>query len=179
MGEIRVSRPAIEPLRRALDALARADVTAALGGSGLMAALGHDAPVHDWDLTTDAPLDRVHAALEHESPRPFGSSGIHADAKLTIEDGAVEVIVGFAMRHGDTVVRLPTIVTGEWNGVPLGSPEVWVVAYALLDRTEKSAWLVRHLESRGARAEAVDRLLAQPLPEALRVTLERLPIRKD
>jgi hypothetical protein len=75
------------------------------------------------------------------------------------------------------VVRLPTIVTGRWIGVPTGSPEVWAAAYHLMGRPEKSSLLFGLLEKRGAEEAPIARLLAEPLPQELREQLARLPRR--
>ena len=65
------------------------------------------------------------------------------------------------------IVNLATIVSGDWNGIALGSPLVWAVAYALLGRREKSAVLFEHGRRDGASPRALARLLAEPLPEEI------------
>ncbi|HKQ58407.1 MAG TPA: hypothetical protein VJY35_11120 [Candidatus Eisenbacteria bacterium] len=155
--------------------LEAAGVPVALGGSGLLAALGLADTVGDWDLTTDAPWERVDAALADEPHTDHGNDALHADHKRVIADGAIEVIVGFAYFTPSGVVRIPTIVSGHAGRVPLGSPECWAVAYALLGRPAKSETLFSHLESRGAEPAAMRRLLAEPLPEYLAARLTALP----
>lgn len=176
--------PPLEPLRAVLARLAAAGVPHALGGSGLLASLGLVERVNDWDVTCDAdlePLAAIFADVPHER---FGNSGCHADHKLTLEGGAIELIVRFAFFVPGGIVRIPTIVTGEWQGLPVGSPEGWAVAYALMGelegaqrRIERADTLFALLASRGADREAVAALLAQPLPAALATRLERLPAR--
>jgi hypothetical protein len=76
--------PPLEPLRAVLARLEAAGVPHALGGSGLLAALGLVERVNDWDVTCDADLDTL-ANLFADSPHErFGNSGCHADHKLNL-----------------------------------------------------------------------------------------------
>ncbi|HYM80903.1 MAG TPA: hypothetical protein VEY91_05775 [Candidatus Limnocylindria bacterium] len=156
--------PPLEPLIDVVHRLEERGLVCALGGSGLLAALGLETSVHDWDLTTDAPVDDVLAALDGLPFQRFGPDDLHADQKLA--HSPVEVIVGFAFFAEGGIVRIPTLVRGRWRGVPLGSPECWAVAYALLGRTEKSERLFRHVSLRPD-PEALAQLRMQPLPQAV------------
>jgi hypothetical protein len=167
--------PPVGPLRSLVDRLEDCGITVALGGSGLLAALGLIDTVRDWDLTTDADLDRVQAVLADPSARHHGSDALHADQKLVLAGGSIELILGFAFHTGRGVVRIPTVVAARWQGLPLGSPEGWAVAYDLLGRHEKSESLWRLLERRGADPSRVKRLLEEPLPPALAERLRQLP----
>lgn len=173
------SAPALGPLAVIVGRLEGAGITVAIGGSGLLAALGLTDTVRDWDLTTDAGLDPVLAALAGERVEHQGSDELHADQKLMLAGGTIEVILGFAFHTGRGVVRIPTLVTGRWEGLPLGSPEAWAVAYHLLGRHEKSETLWRALGSRGADRAAVTRMLREPLPPALATRLGNLPTSSD
>jgi hypothetical protein len=166
------SSPPAGPLLEAVRRLESAGLVTALGGSGLLAALGLGTEAHDWDLTTDASPDEVAAVFVGTELERVGSSGIHADHKIRLAGGAVEIICGFAIRSGAGVVRIPTIVSACLEEVPLGSPEAWAVAYALLGRAEKSERLLRWLAARGADAGVVSRLLAEPLPTELAARLK-------
>ena len=168
------SAPPAGPLLDAVRRLEGAGLVVALGGSGLLGALGLGEEAHDWDLTTDATLGEVAAHLPADGMESFGSSGIHADHKLRLAGGVVEIICGFAIRSDANVVRIPTLVSARAEGVPLGSPAAWAVAYALLGRAEKSERLLRWLAARGADPGVVARLLAEPLPEALAARLAAL-----
>lgn len=168
--------PPIEPLREVARRLEAAEITFALGGSGLMHALGLADAVRDWDVTTDAPRAAVRDALADLDPVLHGNSGIHADHKVTAFAGGIEVICQFAFFGPGGVIRIPTIVTGAWQGIPLGSPLAWAVAYALMigekpGRAEKAetlfAYAREHPDSRALAA-----LATAPLPEGLR---RRLP----
>jgi hypothetical protein len=169
------SAPSWPRLAACVGRLEAAGVPVALGGSGLLAALGLADRIGDWDLTTDAPWERVAAALADEPHQDHGNDALHADRKRMIAGGEIEVIVGLAYFTPPGVVRIPTIESGRAAGVPLGSPECWAVAYALLGRPARSETLFRHLEARGANAGAVRRLLAEPLPDELAARLAALP----
>jgi hypothetical protein len=147
--------------------LSDAGIVHSLGGSGLLAAHGLVDRVRDWDLTTDATLDRLLPVVDELRPAYVGSSGRHSDSKLVFDGGTVELIVRFALVNENRVARIPTFVRGAWEGIPLGSLEAWAVAYALMERTHRSEPMFLHLESRGADASALHRLLREPLPEPL------------
>jgi len=169
--------PPLEPLAEVARRLDRAGITWALGGSALLHALGLGDSVRDWDLTTDRSQDDVHAALADLAPTLHGNSGIHADHKVVCFDGTVEVICRFAFFGADReIIRIPTMVSGQWNDYPVGSPEGWAVAYALMmaekpDRMEKATTLFAWVQSRGDRKRA-EAMLQQPLPEELRRLLQ-------
>ena len=184
MGGI-VAHPPLEPLRAALAKLSSAGIPHALGASGLCAALGLVDRVNDWDVTCDADLATLEALFADEPGESFGNSGCHADHKRNLRGGEIELIASFAFFAGDGIVHIPTRVTRHWSGVPVGSPEAWAVAYALMGALDDEAhrerrnaraellfgWLAEH----GTDAEAVRALLAEPLPEGLAKRLSALP----
>ena len=159
--------PPLEPLRSLVTRLEEEDVRCALGGSGLLAALGLIDTVHDWDLTVDASLERLIPLAGGWPFETAGSSGVHADAKLMFPSHSIEIIARFAFHGPRGVIRIPTVVTGRWQGVPLGSAEAWLVAYHLLERPAKRDLLLGHLRARGHDGTVVERLLAEPLPAEL------------
>jgi hypothetical protein len=167
--------PPLPLLRGYVERLERAGLTVGLAGSGLLAALGLIDTVHDWDLTTDDPYDRVVAALGDEPFIAHGSDGLHADRKLALAGGAVELIVGFAFHSAGGVIRIPTIVSARVEGIPLASPEGWAIAYHLLGRAGKADALFEHLARHGADPATVARLLREPLPPPLAARLAALP----
>ncbi len=164
-------------LENAVNTLEAAGLTCALGGSGLLAALGLADSIRDWDLTTDADLERVAPLFAGAPSLASGPSGVHADHKLALEDGAIEIICRFAFRSGEAVVRIPTVVSARREGIPIGSAEAWAIAYALLGRPAKSELLFAWLRERGADSAVIKRLLAEPLPGALARALDALPRR--
>jgi hypothetical protein len=165
--------PPIEPLQLVVNRLAGAGIQAALGGSGLLFSLGLVDAVRDWDLTTDATLAEVSAALGADipwQPSPTGDQGYATVNRINITpNGAdIDMMIRFAVRCEGGVVRFPTIVTGQFDGIPVGSPEVWAVAYQLIGRPAKADMLHEYLRQHGARSEIRTQLLAEPLPEAVR-----------
>ena len=170
-------RPPLAPLHETILRLERGGVACALGGSGLLMAFGLAGSVRDWDLTTDLPIERVRLALGDLPHELHGPADLHADSKLRMAGGMIELIVGFAIRTDRTVVRLPTRVSIRWRGTPVGSPEVWAAAYALMGRSEKSSLLFGLLADRGADPSAIAVLLEQPLPRDLAARLDALPRR--
>jgi len=173
------SSPPVALLRGYVGRLESAGLTVALAGSGLLAALGLTDTVHDWDLTTDDPYDQVVAALAGESFIAHGGDDLHADRKLTLAGGAVELILGFAFHVPGGVVRIPTLVSARVDGIPLASAEGWAIAYHLLGRAGKADALFGHLARHGADRATVARLLGEPLPGPLAARLAALPTSSD
>lgn len=173
------SAPPFALLGDRIDRLERAGIVVALGGSGLLAALGLSDRVRDWDLTTDASREQVTAALAGEPYHASGGDALHADRKLAFSDGLVEIILGFAFHTPSGVVRIPTLVSERRDGLPLGSPEGWAVAYHLLGRDAKSEALFAHLEARGCGPAARARLMAEPLAPGLAARLAALPTSRN
>jgi len=169
--------PPFEPLWEVHARLERAGVVHALGASGLLHALGLWDHVGDWDVNVEAGHDVLGPLFADLAPVRFGSSGIHADSKLQLYDAQVEVIVQMAIVAEGQVVRIPTLPRAAWRGVPVGSPEAWAVAYALLGRAEKSELLLARLARGGAHAADVERMLQEPVPTALADRLRALPAR--
>lgn len=181
-----ITHPPLEPLLAAMATLERAAVPHALGASGLCAALGLVDRVNDWDVTCDADLATLEALFADEPGESFGNSGCHADHKRNLRGGEIELIARFAFFVDGRVVRIPTRVTRRWNGIPVGSPESWAVAYALMGELDEPAhrerrrgrsnllfdWLAEH----GAQPGVVRELLAQPLPAGLAARLAQLPV---
>lgn len=181
-----IVHPPLEPLLASLARLEAAGIPHALGASGLCAALGLLERVNDWDVTCEADLPALEALFEGEPAESFGNSGCHADHKLNLRGGEIELIARFAFFVDGRVVRIPTRVTRHWSGVPVGSPEAWAAAYALMGaydeeahrerRRARSELLFAWLERHGAQPAVVRELLAQPLPGFLSERLAALPV---
>lgn len=137
--------PPLPVVASVIAALQGHGAVAAVGASGLLAALGLVDQVRDWDVTTDASTGTVQAALRSTGlpyRRVTAGEGRYASrARFTVSapDHEVEVLVGFAMRDSGSVVPLPTRVTGSWRGLPVADPAVWLLAYRLLGRDERAA----------------------------------------
>lgn len=158
-----------------VEQLQRHGVVVALGGSGLLQSLGLAEGVRDWDLTSDAHWERVEQALAglawRQAPCGDGPFASRYRIAMMAGDKEVDLMGAFAIRTEAGVVALPTVVCSEWQGVPVGSPEVWAVAYRLMGRHAKADLLSGWLRENGARAEVVDRLLREPLPPELRLEI--------
>ncbi len=173
--------PPFEQLAEAGARLDAAELGWALGGSGLLHALGLAEHVGDWDLQTDASPEDCESAFAGRPYERFDSNGCHADHKLALLDADAEIIIRFAFATARGVVRVPTRVSGHWRGMPLASPEGWAVAYWLLGeldgapaRMVKAERLLDHLAAHGADRARLAEMLAQPLPDALAARLEAL-----
>lgn len=176
-GAPRLKHPPLEPLRALVERLEHAGIRCALGGSGLLAALGLARTAGDWDLTTDEDPRRVRSTLARLAFRWKGSDALHADQKFQLADEQIELIVGFAFHTAAGVVRIPTLVSGRWRGVPIGSPECWLVAYRLMRRGAKARALLEHLRRHGADRDVRSRLATEPLPARVSAELASLPAR--
>lgn len=169
--------PPLAPLRDLLHRLEGAGIEAALGGSGLLYPLGLVERVNDWDLTTDANPDLVRAALESLPWEDRTGGHDYATAgRFVIHAGTdeIDLICRFAVAGEGGVCHLPTIVTGHWQGVPLGALEVWAAAYWLIGRPQKAEFVLTHLRRTGADPVRLSRILQEPLPAPLRTELEAL-----
>lgn len=123
--------------------LTEAGIVHALGGTGLLFALGFQVCPRDWDLLTDAPVKRVAPALSGWTMEQAGpSADFPSDylIRLQAHQSRIEIIGRFAIASGDGVLRIPTRVAGTFRGIPLGHPADWILAYrAIASLTPKDA----------------------------------------
>lgn len=170
--------PDIENLIGITEKLEQSGISYSLGGSGLLLSLGLTDSVHDWDIMTEAPKDRFMAALQNyevaditSGDYPFGS-----EYKLLFhkENPQVEAIGGFSIYSDNGLCRMPSIPVCRWNGIQVGSPEVWYVAYALMHRKEKADSLLSFLKEKGADQAILEKLKTEPLPEGILQEIELL-----
>lgn len=125
-----------------------------LGGSALLYALGLVDSVGDWDLITDVPAEQVAevlAARGLSAERLGGDSPRFATAALFRVDAGdhqIDVLVDFAIRSGGSVTAIPPRGWRLWQGMTLGRPQDWQLAYELMGRENKAAllrdWLLAH-----------------------------------
>lgn len=172
-------KPNMTPLYAVIANFNEHGIDYALGGSGLLLALGLNVAVRDWDITTNAAESTVHAALTglHVQTATSGDYPFASRYKLLIhtEEPQVEVFGDFAIHAAAGLCRLPSLRNGQvWNGIALGSPEVWYAAYALMGRQEKSSALLRYLQEHGANQQALALLLGDPFPTEIRNHLRSL-----
>ncbi len=148
--------PPLSVVTAVVSALQSEGAVAAVGGSGLLAALGLVDSVRDWDVTTDAATQTVEAALAGVAGAVFsaapageaGEAGYATRARFIVhsEDHDVDVLVGFALLEDEQVVPLPARVTRNWRGLPIADPTVWLQAYRLLGRHDRADLLQRWLD---------------------------------
>lgn len=135
---------------RVVEALTAHGLNPAVGGSGLLVALGLADVAHDWDVTVDAADTDVTAALTAAGLQYRDGTihdGIYATGRrYVIHD--VDLLVNFALHTPAGIETLPTRVSGVWRGIPLADPAVWARAYHLLGRGAKAEALERWLSSR-------------------------------
>jgi hypothetical protein len=151
---VSASTPPLAVVRTVIRALEQRGAVAAVGGSGLLLALGLTDTARDWDVTTDTEVTTVETALRSTGlpfrrvPAGDGSYATRARFLVQGEDHEVDVLVGFAVRIGDDDRGFPTRVTHTWQGLPMGDPEVWLAAYRALGRPERALALERWLDER-------------------------------
>lgn len=142
-----MNTPSLDVVHRVVEVLTRCSIPVALGGSGLLAALGLTTQVRDWDLTTDAEPAQVREALASSGlvfVESIAADGVFATrARFLIQAGDhdVDLMVGFAAHVGSAVVQFSTRVTRWWQDLPVGDPVVWAEAYRLIGRSESAAAL--------------------------------------
>lgn len=180
------SNPPLGPLRSIVQELQSSGLQPTLGGSGLLRAHGLVEAVHDWDVLVDVDRLGVEAILQaagfsYADGRAAAGGRYASSARLLIEiDGeGVDLIVEFAIwpdgvSPDSRPVRIPSLPAGTWNGIPLGSLEAWLVAYRLMRRPGKPDRIHEHLAVCGVNRDHLARMLAEPLPDAIKTELEQL-----
>ncbi len=147
-----VHTPSLLALFEVAHRLKRGGVKFALGGSGLLHALGLCDLVYDWDITTESSWEQVEACikgLEYERIPPSGIYATEHFCKINLHGSSVDLMRKFAIRQGDQAPHpISTIVTGYWRGIPLGSPREWSEAYRLMGRNAKADLLAKYMSSR-------------------------------
>lgn len=147
-GEL--STPPLEPVRLLFAAFERHRISAAVGGSALLAAHGLTEQVRGWDVTTEAdpevvePL-LVELGLAYQRARqqvPYASAACFV---IDAGDHSIDVIARFALSTPTGVVSVRTRRAGMWQGMPLGDAQQWASAYRLMERTDAAEALERWL----------------------------------
>jgi hypothetical protein len=113
----------------------------ALGGSGLMTFYGCETDIHDWDITTDASEGVVKQALEgliFDEVHPNGIFATKRLYKVSLKGSYIDVMCGFSLKTSNGVYEVPTVITAEWDGIPMGDPNVWIKVYRLMGRHAKA-----------------------------------------
>ncbi|MEE6449251.1 hypothetical protein RAH41_01615 [Gottfriedia acidiceleris] len=161
-----------------VNVLEQNNIKYALGGSGLLLSLGLTNEVNDWDLTIEYPKNDLLNVLKSFDIKVIGSGDYPFASKYKFlihnDNPKVEIIGYFSIITSNGVCNLPTISVKEWKDIQIGSPEVWYVAYSLMNRVEKANKLFFYLKVHGANANIIDRMLKEPLPNYLKIRLKEL-----
>ncbi|WNR45431.1 DUF402 domain-containing protein [Paenibacillus roseipurpureus] len=154
------------------DKLAECGIPYTLGGSGLLLSLGLIETVNDWDVMVETPQEDVLDALQHYEVEqlacgdfPFGTA-----YKLLVthpQGPQVEIIGRLSVYSDKGLCHLPSVPYSVWNGIQVGSPEVWYVAYALMNRREKAEILLAYLKEYGVHHGIIQRMMKEPLPDVI------------
>lgn len=152
----RLSLPPADVLMRVVSCFKSEGIPFALGGSALLASMGIVDIVHDWDVTTDCSAARVFGALsaadidfvEAAGPDELFASAAHV--AVGGESGFVDLIIGFAVRIDQSVVRIPAHPKSTWMGLPVADPLAWQIAYRAMGRHGSADAIGAVLEGRSA-----------------------------
>jgi hypothetical protein len=140
--------PNIDSLRQLTKRLDEHSIPYALGGSALLRFYSCDVPVNDWDITTDANIEEVRAAIEGLDYIHVKAQGIFASSFLfilSIDNVSIDLIGNFGLHHEGKVFSIPTKLSDYWNGIPVGDPVSWIKAYEIMGRKEKAELLRQSL----------------------------------
>jgi hypothetical protein len=164
-------KPDITSLAVVTGKLEQSGISYSLGGSGLMLSLGLTNAVGDWDVLVEASKDRLLNALQHDQVEEMTSGDYPFGTKYKLvvhsQGPQVEIIGGLSIYTDKGLCRLPSIPSSTWNGIQVGSPEVWYVTYTLMNRMEKAAILLSYLKEAGANKETINILMNEPLPDEI------------
>ncbi|CAG7639082.1 hypothetical protein ACFQI7_08455 [Paenibacillus allorhizosphaerae] len=163
--------PDIKNLAVVIEKLEQFHLEYSLGGSGLLHSLGLTGIVRDWDIMTEAPKDRVLEALQNFEVKEIisGDYPFASEYKLLIhdDDPQLEITGRFSIYTRKGLCRIPSLPVSRWNGIHVGSPEAWYVAYALMNRKEKAKLLLSYLKKVGSHQAIINILMNEPLPDEI------------
>lgn len=131
--------------------LRAADVTHALGGSGLLRLSGIPVVVNDWDITTDECEERIERVIAGRQYEKIPSNNRYiSDYLFRINEypTPIDLIGGFTIRKGRDIVKLNSIVTGEYRHIPLGCLNEWLYFYQATGQFDKAELITKHKEGR-------------------------------
>ena len=145
------STPSFEALELISKRFSKSNILHALGGSGLLFALGINQEVRDWDIATEASLENVMEALEGLESKLIPNNELfksHYLIKVTHNNTEIDIIGHFSIKKSDGDHHaVPVKIFGYWNSIPLADPKEWLLAYKLMGRYEKAAKLESYLQS--------------------------------
>lgn len=140
----------IKDLVRITDELKEFGIPYALGGSGLLHALGLVEQVNDWDLLVECPKDKLLKVIQGYScqEQKSGDGLFASEYRIQVVPLSIDFIGYFALRSTKGIVRLPLEQEkwNTWHGIPLSTPETWYVAYKMMGREPKAELVYNYLK---------------------------------
>ncbi|MEK4436140.1 MULTISPECIES: hypothetical protein [Paenibacillus] len=121
----------------------------ALGGSGLLHYLGLIDFVNDWDIVVECPKHLLFSIInEYDfTEQESGDYPFASQYRISIESLKIDFIGYFALYSDDTIINLPVHSMGKWDIINVSSPELWYVAYYLMNRKSKANIILKYLNS--------------------------------
>jgi hypothetical protein len=165
----------IKDLVRITDELKESGISCALGGSGLLHALGLVEQVNDWDLLVECSKEKLLRVIQGYSwqEQSSGDGLFASEYRIQVVPISIDFIGYFALRSTKGIVRLP-LEKGEaegkgnrhtWHGIPLSAPETWYVAYKMMGREPKAELLYNCLKHTARNEELIMKLVRNDMLE--------------
>lgn len=177
----------IKDLVRITDELKESGISYALGGSGLLHALGLVEQVNDWDLLVECPKEKLLKVIQGYSwQEQLSGDGLFAsEYRIQVVPLSIDFIGYFALRSTKGIVKLPlekgddegkgNVKGNTWHGIPLSTPETWYVAYKMMGRKSKAELLYNYLKHTVRNEELIIKLVKNDmLDESIKEDLFQL-----
>lgn len=169
----------IKDLVRMTDKLKESGISYALGGSGLLHALGLVEQVNDWDLLVECSKEKLLKVIEGYSwqEQSSGDGLFASEYRIQVVPISIDFIGYFALRSTKGIVKLPIDkghgegkrnregYKGSWQGIPLSTPETWYVAYKMMGRESKAELLYNYLKHTDRDEESIMKLVRNEMME--------------
>lgn len=145
------SIPSFEALELISKRFVENKIIHALGGSGLLFALGVIEKVKDWDIATEAPLENVIEALKGLESKIIPNNELFKSQyliKVAIGNTEIDNIGYFSIKKSNGASHIvPVKNFKDWNGIPLADPYEWLLAYKLMGREDMTIKLETYLKA--------------------------------
>lgn len=155
------------------------NISYSLGGSGLLYYLKLIDIVNDWDLAVECPKDLLLKAIagydwieQSSGDFPFASN-----YRISINSLKIDIIGYFALQTEGGVLNLPVSHFDKWDRIKISSPEIWYVAYSLMNRKTKAGLLLNYLKNNKSKVNRniiVDFINTKSLNDEIREELKKL-----
>lgn len=167
----------IKDLVRITDELKESGISCALGGSGLLHALGLVEQVNDWDLLVECSKEKLLKVIQRYSwqEQSSGDGLFASEYRIQVVPISIDFIGYFALRSSKGIVRLPLEkeeAEGKrngnrhtWHGISLSAPEIWYVAYKMMGREPKAELLYNYLNHTARNEKLIMKLVRNDMLE--------------